>query len=41
MAILLEVERIVAGQSNVYSLGKVTGEAITPDEIMTKIKEVL
>jgi len=37
----LEVERIVAGQSNVYSLCKVTGEAITPDEIMTKIKEVL
>jgi len=37
----LEVERIVSGQSNVYSLCKVTGEAITPDEIMTKIKEVL
>lgn len=36
-----EVERIVAGKSNIYSLCKVTGEAITPDEIITKIMEVL
>ncbi len=37
----LEVERIVAGKSAVYSLGKVNGEAITPDEIIKKIREVL
>ncbi len=37
----LEVERIVSGQSTIYSLCKVTGEAITPEEILTKIREVL
>lgn len=37
----LEVERIVCGQSHVYSLSKVNGEAITPDEILTKIREVM
>ncbi|SDK48316.1 2-oxoacid:acceptor oxidoreductase subunit alpha [Natronincola ferrireducens] len=38
---VLEVERIVAGKGEVYHLGKVNGEAITPDEILTKIREVL
>ncbi|ABR48786.1 pyruvate flavodoxin/ferredoxin oxidoreductase domain protein [Alkaliphilus metalliredigens QYMF] len=38
---VLAVERVIAGQSQVFSLGKVNGEAITPDEILTKIKEVL
>lgn len=38
---VLEVERVVAGQCEVHSLGKVNGEAITPDEILAKIKEVL
>ncbi len=37
----LEVERIVSGQSNIYRLNKVTGEVITTDEILTKIREVL
>ncbi|KAB3524956.1 2-oxoacid:acceptor oxidoreductase subunit alpha [Alkaliphilus serpentinus] len=38
---VLEVERIVAGKTEVHSLGKVNGEAITPDEILAKIREVL
>ncbi|SNR88381.1 2-oxoglutarate ferredoxin oxidoreductase subunit alpha [Anaerovirgula multivorans] len=38
---VLEVERIVAGQAEVSHLGKVNGEAITPEEILTKIREVL
>lgn len=37
----LEVERIVSDKSSIYNLCKVTGEAITPDEILTKIKEVI
>lgn len=37
----LEIERIASGESKIYSLGKVTGEAITPDEIIAKIREVL
>ncbi|WP_026477909.1 2-oxoacid:acceptor oxidoreductase subunit alpha [Alkaliphilus transvaalensis] len=36
-----EVERIVAGKTPVISLGKVNGEAITPNEILDKIREVL
>lgn len=38
---VLEVERVVAGQAKIHSLGKVNGEAITPDEILAKIREVL
>lgn len=38
---VLEVERIVAGRAEVYHLGKINGEAITPEEILTKIREVL
>ncbi len=38
---VLEVERVVAGKTEVVGLGKVNGEAITPDEILAKIKEVL
>ncbi|PHS36573.1 MAG: 2-oxoglutarate synthase subunit alpha [Alkaliphilus sp.] len=36
-----EVERIVAGEAKVYSLGKANGEIITPKEILTKIEEVI
>ncbi len=36
-----EVERIVSDKSSLYKLCKVTGEAITPNEILTKIREVL
>ncbi|SCZ01402.1 2-oxoacid:acceptor oxidoreductase subunit alpha [Alkaliphilus peptidifermentans] len=36
-----EVERVVKNTADVYSLGKVNGEAITPDEILAKIREVL
>lgn len=36
-----EVERVANKNSNVYRLGKVNGELITPDEILAKIKEVL
>lgn len=36
-----EVERIVPDKNNLYKLCKVTGEAITPNEILTKIREVL
>ena len=38
---VLEVQRIVAGRTDIVSLGKGNGEVITPDEIFTKIKEVL
>lgn len=38
---VLEIERIVAGKAEVSHLGKVNGEAITPEEILTKIREVL
>ncbi|SES69269.1 2-oxoglutarate ferredoxin oxidoreductase, alpha subunit [Natronincola peptidivorans] len=38
---VLEVERIVGDKAEVYHLGKVNGEAITPDEILAKIREVL
>ncbi len=38
---VLEVERVVAGRAEVISLGKANGEVITPDEILSKIKEVL
>jgi len=38
---VLEVQRIVAGKSELISLGKGNGEVITPDEILAKIKEVL
>lgn len=38
---VLEIERIVAGKAEVYHLGKVNGEPITPEEILSKIREVL
>lgn len=38
---VLEIERIVAGKGEVYHLGKANGEAITPAEILRKIREVL
>lgn len=37
----LEVERIVSGRSEVHTLNKVNGEAISPDEIFQKILEVI
>lgn len=37
----LEVERVAAGKAEVHSLGKVNGEAMTPAEILAKIREVL
>lgn len=38
---VLEVERVVKNESEVHHLGKVNGEAITPEEILSKIREVL
>ncbi|MCD5413833.1 MAG: 2-oxoacid:acceptor oxidoreductase subunit alpha [Clostridiales bacterium] len=38
---VLEIERIVAGQAEVFFLGKANGEIITPTEILTKIEEVI
>lgn len=38
---VLEIERIAAGKAEVHHLGKVNGDAITPEEILTKIREVL
>lgn len=37
---VLEVERVVAGEAKVVHLGKVNGEALTPKEILAKIREV-
>lgn len=39
--ICLEVERIVKEKASVQGLFKVNGELITPDEIISKVKEVL
>ncbi len=39
--ILLEVERIVKGNCPVELIGKANGEVITPEEIASKLKEVL
>ncbi|MBM7614090.1 2-oxoacid:acceptor oxidoreductase subunit alpha [Alkaliphilus hydrothermalis] len=38
---VLEVERVVSDDTQVISLGKINGEAITPNEILAKIREVL
>lgn len=38
---VLEVERIVKGTTDIYHVGKINGEVISPDEILSKIKEVL
>lgn len=38
--LLLEVERVVKGDSEVSFLGCVSGEVIMPDQILNKIKEV-
>ncbi|MBS3995190.1 MAG: 2-oxoacid:acceptor oxidoreductase subunit alpha [Alkaliphilus sp.] len=39
--LVLEVERVVKSSSEVYHIGKINGEVITPDEIFDKIKEVI
>lgn len=39
--LVLEVERVVKSFSEVYHIGKINGEVITPDEIFDKIKEVI
>ncbi len=39
--LVLEVERIVKNSANVHHIGKVNGEVITPEEIFSKIREVL
>lgn len=36
----LEVERVVKNESNIFQLGKINGEVITPQEILSKIREV-
>ncbi len=38
--LVLEVERVVKNSSEIHHIGKVNGEVITPEEIMSKIKEV-
>jgi len=38
---VLEVERLMAGDLPVHALNKIDGEAITPSEIAAKVKEVL
>ncbi len=39
--IVLEVERLIGGQTPVIALNRIDGEAITPDQIAAKITEVL
>lgn len=39
--LVLEVERVVKGTTDIYHVGKINGEVISPDEILSKIKEVL
>ncbi|MEY8765069.1 MULTISPECIES: 2-oxoacid:acceptor oxidoreductase subunit alpha [Clostridium] len=36
----LEVERVVKNESNIFKIGKINGEVITPQEILSKIREV-
>ena len=38
--LVLEVERIVAGRCPVHRVNRVTGEPISPDEILAKIQEL-
>ncbi|MEW9123105.1 MAG: 2-oxoacid:acceptor oxidoreductase subunit alpha [Thermotaleaceae bacterium] len=38
---VFEVERIVKGTADIYHVGKIDGEVITPNEILSKIKEVI
>lgn len=38
--LVLEVERVVKGATEVYHVGKINGEVITPDEILSKVEEV-
>ncbi len=38
--LVLEVERVLAGQANVEALCRIDGEAITPDQIADKVREV-
>ena len=39
--LVLEVERVVKNSSELYHIGKVNGEVITPEEILSKIEEVI
>lgn len=39
--LVLEVERVVKGHTEVCHIGKVDGEIITPSEILSKIEEVM
>ncbi|MBB6216674.1 2-oxoglutarate ferredoxin oxidoreductase subunit alpha [Anaerosolibacter carboniphilus] len=39
--LVLEVERVVKGAADIYHVGKINGEVISPDEILSKIKEVI
>ncbi|QXM06055.1 2-oxoacid:acceptor oxidoreductase subunit alpha [Crassaminicella indica] len=39
--LVLEVERVVKGSSDIFHIGKVDGDIITPDEILSKIEEVI
>lgn len=37
----LEVERVVKNKSSIFKIGKINGEVITPQEILSKIREVI
>ncbi|TCO79794.1 2-oxoacid:acceptor oxidoreductase subunit alpha [Marinisporobacter balticus] len=39
--LVLEVERVVKGSADIFHIGKVDGEIITPNEILSKIEEVI
>ncbi|WP_053957306.1 2-oxoacid:acceptor oxidoreductase subunit alpha [Inediibacterium massiliense] len=39
--LVMEVERVVKGASEIFHIGKVNGDIITPDEILSKIEEVI
>jgi 2-oxoglutarate ferredoxin oxidoreductase subunit alpha len=39
--LVLEVERVVKDAADIYHVGKINGEVISPDEILSKIKEVI
>ncbi|MHC6180236.1 2-oxoacid:acceptor oxidoreductase subunit alpha [Clostridium sp. JNZ X4-2] len=39
--LVLEIERVIKDESNIFQIGKINGEVITPQEILSKIKEVI
>lgn len=39
--LVLEIERVIKDESNIFQVGKINGEVITPQEILSKIKEVI